>query len=53
MASSMIPANPATAGVALFLSDRFFIKYLHLASDTETILVRYFSSHTIILSLIP
>ena len=25
MASSMIPANPATAEVALFLSDRFFM----------------------------
>ena len=46
MASSMTPANPATAEVALFLSDRFFMKYLHRASDTETVLVRYLSSYT-------
>ena len=46
IASSMIPANPATAEVALFLSDRFFIEYLHRSSDTESILVRYFSSYT-------
>ena len=53
MASSMIPANPATAEVALFLSDRFFIEYLHRSSDTESILVRYFSSYTTVWSLVP
>ena len=46
MASSMTPENPATTEVALFLSDRFFIEYLHRASDTETVLVGYFSSYT-------
>ncbi len=39
MASSMTPENPTTAEVALFLSDRFSVEYLHRASDTESILV--------------
>ncbi len=53
MASSITPVNLATAEVALFLSDRFFIEYLRRASDTETVPVCYLSSDTTVKSHYP